>query len=143
MIKMIEKIEMTMINETVHNFRKGEFGVQNIEIDESRGFIEIEYGVQEGGEKKVMIPLQNVEKCEFIVKNVDESKVNHKKSHPNKTNRPNLKKNYKTERSNPKKEQKTNRPNPKKNQETERSNPKKEQKTNRPNLKKNQKTKLS
>lgn len=48
MMKMIEKIEITMMNETVHNFRKGEFGVQNIEIDETRGFIEIEYGVQEG-----------------------------------------------------------------------------------------------
>jgi hypothetical protein len=71
MIKMIDKIEITMINETVHNFRKGEFGVQRILIDESRGFIEIEYGLQEGGEKKVMIPLQNVEKCEFMVKKID------------------------------------------------------------------------
>lgn len=65
---MIEKIEIGMINETVHNFRKGEFGVQNIEIDEIRGFIEVEYGAQEGGVKKVMIPLGNVEKCEFIEK---------------------------------------------------------------------------
>ena len=73
---MIEKIEITMINETVHNFRKGEFGVQNISIDETRGFIEIEYGIQEGGEKKVMIPLQNVEKCEFVVKNVEDVNVN-------------------------------------------------------------------
>lgn len=69
---MIDKIEITMINETVHNFRKGEFGVQHIEIDEARGLIEIDYGTQEGGEKKVLIPLQNVEKCEFVVKNVDE-----------------------------------------------------------------------
>jgi hypothetical protein len=69
---MIEKIEITMINETVHNFRKGEFGVQSIEIDETRGCIEIEYGIQEGGEKKVLIPLQNVEKCEFVVKKVEE-----------------------------------------------------------------------
>ncbi len=67
---MIERIEISMINETVHNFRKGEFGVQKIEIDEVRGFIEIEYGVQEGGEKKVLIPLENVEKCEFIDKPV-------------------------------------------------------------------------
>ncbi len=67
---MIEKIEVSMINETVHNFRKGEFGVQKIEIDEVRGFIEIEYGAQEGGEKKVLIPLENVEKCEFIDKKV-------------------------------------------------------------------------
>jgi len=73
---MIDKIEITMINETVHNFRKGEFGVQTIEIDETRGFIEIEYGAQEGGEKKVLIPLQNVEKCEFVVKNMDELILN-------------------------------------------------------------------
>jgi hypothetical protein len=90
MMKMIEKIEITMMNETVHNFRKGEFGVQNIEIDETRGFIEIEYGVQEGGEKKVLIPLQNVEKCEFMVKNTDENQVKEK------TNLPNIKKNQKT-----------------------------------------------
>lgn len=70
---MIDKIEVTMINETVHNFRKGEFGVQKIIIDEVRGFIEIEYGFQEGGEKKVMIPLQNVEKCEFIGKKVEDT----------------------------------------------------------------------
>ncbi len=69
---MIDKIEITMINETVHNFRKGEFGVQDIEIDETRGLIEIVYGIQEGGEKKVLIPLQNVEKCEFVVKKVEE-----------------------------------------------------------------------
>jgi len=76
---MIEKIEITMINETVHNFRKGEFGVHNITIDENRGFIEIEYSAQEGGEKKVMIPLQNVEKCEFIVKRVEEVISPHEK----------------------------------------------------------------
>lgn len=72
-INMVEKIEITMMNETVHNFRKGEFGVQNIEINETRGFIEIEYGVKEGGEKRVLIPLQNVEKCEFVVKKVEET----------------------------------------------------------------------
>lgn len=99
---MIEKIEITMMNETVHNFRKGEFGVQNIEINETRGFIEIEYVVQEGGEKKVLIPLQNVEKCEFIVKNVEESKVKE-------TNRPNHQKNQKTAHPNLKKNHKTNR----------------------------------
>ena len=76
---MIEKIEITMINETVHNFRKGEFGVQSIEIDETRGFIEIEYGIQEGGEKKVMIPLHNVEKCEFVLKKVEEVNLAPKK----------------------------------------------------------------
>ena len=75
---MIDKIEVTMINETVHNFRKGEFGVQSIEINEKRGFIEIEYVIQEGGEKKVIIPLQNVEKCEFVVKTKGE-KVKEKK----------------------------------------------------------------
>lgn len=86
MIKMIEKIEITMMNETVHNFRKGEFGVQNIDIDENRGFIEIEYNIQEGGKKKVLIPLQNVEKCEFMVKKAEEIKVKEK------TNLSNLKK---------------------------------------------------
>lgn len=86
MIKMIEKIEITMMNETVHNFRKGEFGVQNIDIDETRGFIEIEYNIQEGGKKKVLIPLQNVEKCEFMVKKAEEIKVKEK------TNLSNLKK---------------------------------------------------
>jgi hypothetical protein len=107
MMKMIEKIEITMMNETVHNFRKGEFGVQNIEIDETRGFIEIEYGVQEGGEKKVLIPLQNVEKCEFMVKNTDENQVKEK------TNLPNIKKNQKTEHPSLRKKQ-TNRSNVKK-----------------------------
>lgn len=68
-MKMIEKIEITMMNETIHNFRKGEFGVQNIEINEKKGLIEIEYGVQEGGQRKVLIPIENIEKCEFIVKN--------------------------------------------------------------------------
>lgn len=66
--KMIEKIEISMINETVHNFRKGEFGVRSIEIDEVRGFIDVEYSSQEGGVKKVLIPLGNVEKCEFLEK---------------------------------------------------------------------------
>ena len=65
---MIDKIEITMINEAVHNFRKGEFGVKHIEIDEVRGFIVIEYNPQEGGIKKVLIPLGNVEKCEYITK---------------------------------------------------------------------------
>ncbi len=105
MMKMIEKIEITMMNETVHNFRKGEFGVQNIEIDENRGFIEIEYGVQEGGEKKVLIPLQNVEKCEFMVKKTEENKVNQK------TTRTNTKKKEKTDHPSLKKENKPNHPN--------------------------------
>lgn len=75
---MIDKIEISMINETVHNFRKGEFGVKHIEIDEVRGFIEIEYGIQESGVKKVMIPLQNVEKCEFMVKKIEEKEKKEK-----------------------------------------------------------------
>ncbi len=65
---MIDKIEINMMNESVHNFRIGEFGVKNIEIDEIRGFIEVEYGSQQGGIRTVLIPLQNVEKCEFIDK---------------------------------------------------------------------------
>lgn len=68
-MKIIEKIEISMMNETIHNFRKGEFGVQNIEINEKKGLIEIDYGVQEGGHRKVLIPIENVEKCEFMVKN--------------------------------------------------------------------------
>jgi hypothetical protein len=65
---MIDRIEVSMINETVHNFRRGEFGVENIEIDENRGLIEIFYVDQEIGTKKVIIPLQNVEKCEMLEK---------------------------------------------------------------------------
>lgn len=86
MIKMVEKIEITMMNETVHNFRKGEFGVQNIDINENRGFIEIEYGVKEGGEKRVLIPLQNVEKCEFVVKKMEETKDKPNKNRVNPKN---------------------------------------------------------
>ena len=66
-MKIIEKIEISMMNETIHNFRKGEFGVQNIEINEKKGLIEIDYGVQEGGQRKVLIPIENIEKCEFMV----------------------------------------------------------------------------
>lgn len=65
---MIDRIEVSMINETVHNFRIGEFGVENIEINENRGLIEIDYIAQEIGVKKVVIPLQNVEKCEMLEK---------------------------------------------------------------------------
>lgn len=67
---MIDRIEVSMINESVHNFRRGEFGVENIEIDETRGLIEIFYIDQEIGTKKVIIPLQNVEKCEMLEKKV-------------------------------------------------------------------------
>lgn len=57
-----------MINESVHNFRKGEFGVESIEIDETRRLIEIFYVHKEMGVKRVIIPLQNVEKCEMLEK---------------------------------------------------------------------------
>lgn len=67
---MIEKIEITMINENIHNFKKGEFGVENIEINESRGFIEIRYFQQEIGKRTVIIPLLNVEKCDYLEKEV-------------------------------------------------------------------------
>lgn len=62
---MIDRIEVSMINESVHNFRRGEFGVESIEIHENRGLIEVIYGSQDTGKKIVLIPLQNVEKCEF------------------------------------------------------------------------------
>jgi phage-related protein len=65
---MIDRIEVSMINESVHNFRKGEFGVKSIEIHEKRGLIEIIYVSKETGTKNVLIPLQNVEKCEFTQK---------------------------------------------------------------------------
>jgi len=65
---MIDKIEISMINETVHNFRRGEFGVESIEIDEVKGLIEIIYAAHEMGTNKVIIPLQNVEKCEYMEK---------------------------------------------------------------------------
>ncbi len=65
---MIEKIEVSMTSGDVHNFRRGEFGVESIEIDELRGIIQISYGNTEGGKKYVLIPLQNVEKCEYLDK---------------------------------------------------------------------------
>jgi hypothetical protein len=65
---LIEKIEITTTSGDVHNFKKGEFGVEAIEIDELKGLIEISYGLTEGGKKYVFIPLQNVEKCEFLDK---------------------------------------------------------------------------
>ncbi|SCG86052.1 hypothetical protein [Methanobacterium congolense] len=65
---VIDKIEINMMNGVVHNFKRGEFGVESIEIDDTRGFIEISYGEHEMGSKMVIIPLQNVEKCEFTEK---------------------------------------------------------------------------
>jgi hypothetical protein len=67
---MIEKIEVTMTSGDVHNFKRGEFGVESVEIDELRGLIQISYGVKEGGKKYVLIPLQNIEKCEFLDKEI-------------------------------------------------------------------------
>ncbi|MTK64980.1 MAG: hypothetical protein F8N15_10820 [Methanobacterium sp.] len=67
---MIEKIEITTTSGDVHNFKKGEFSVEAIEIDELRGLIEISYGLTEGGKKYVLIPIQNVEKCEFLDKEI-------------------------------------------------------------------------
>ena len=51
-----------MTSGDVHNFKRGEFGVESIEIEELRGLIQISYGIKEGGKKYVMIPLQNIEK---------------------------------------------------------------------------------
>ncbi|MDI6643692.1 MAG: hypothetical protein QME14_01440 [Methanobacteriaceae archaeon] len=67
---MIDKIEITMINENVHNFKKGEFGVESIEINEARGLIEIKYACKEGGERTVFIPLKNIEKCDYLEKSI-------------------------------------------------------------------------
>lgn len=67
---LIEKIEVSMTSGDVHNFKRGEFGVENIEIDELRGLIQISYGMKEGGQKYVLIPMQNVEKCEFLDKEI-------------------------------------------------------------------------
>jgi hypothetical protein len=65
---LIEKIEVSMTSGDVHNFRRGEFGVESLEIDELRGLIQVSYGTKEGGKKYVLIPLQNVEKCEYLDK---------------------------------------------------------------------------
>jgi len=67
-IYLIEKIEVSMTSGDVHNFKRGEFGVESIEIDELRGLIQISYGIKESGKKYVLIPLQNVEKCEYLDK---------------------------------------------------------------------------
>ena len=65
---VIDKIEINMMNGVVHNFKRGEFGVESIEMDEDRGLIEIIYATQDSGRKIVLLPLENVEKCEFIEK---------------------------------------------------------------------------
>jgi phage-related protein len=69
-IVLIEKIEVSMTSGDVHNFKRGEFGVESIEIDELRGIIQISYANKEGGKKYVLLPLQNVEKCEYLDKEV-------------------------------------------------------------------------
>ena len=65
---MIEKLEVSLINENVHNFKRGEFGVRKIEIDEDRGLIEITYEQKEDGTKIIIIPMQNIEKVDYIEK---------------------------------------------------------------------------
>ncbi|MBM4242112.1 MAG: hypothetical protein FJ150_10725 [Euryarchaeota archaeon] len=72
---MIEKIEVSMMNENIHNYKKGEFGVKSIDINYQKAIIEIKYGSQEGGIRKVLIPLENIEKCDYIEK-TGEIKVN-------------------------------------------------------------------
>ena len=59
-----------MASGDVHNFKRGEFGVESIEIDELRGIIQIIYANKEGGRKYVLLPLQNVEKCEYLDKDL-------------------------------------------------------------------------
>jgi len=71
---MIDKIEITMINENVHNFKKGEFGVESIEINEARGLIEIKYAGKEGGKRTVFIPIENIEKCDYVEKSIRSAK---------------------------------------------------------------------
>jgi len=70
-IKTIEKLEVSLINENVHNFKRGEFGVEKIEVDENRGLIEITYEPKEDGTKRVIIPMQNIEKVEYTEKIVE------------------------------------------------------------------------
>ncbi|MCK9151264.1 hypothetical protein [Methanobacterium alcaliphilum] len=65
---MIEKIEVSMTNQNVHNFKRGEFGVEGIDVNEKSGFIEIKYFSKEVGTRYVILPLNNVEKCDYIVK---------------------------------------------------------------------------
>ena len=65
---MIEKLEVSLINENVHNFKRGEFGVQKIEINEDKGLIEITYERKEDGTKMVIIPMQNIEKVDYTEK---------------------------------------------------------------------------
>jgi len=70
-IKTIEKLEVSLINENVHNFKRGEFGVEKIEVDENRGLIEITYEPKEDGTKRVIIPMQNIEKVDYTEKIIE------------------------------------------------------------------------
>lgn len=69
---MIEKLEVSLINENVHNFKRGEFGVEKIEIDEDKGFIEVTYAPKEDGVKRIIIPMQNIEKVDFTLRETKE-----------------------------------------------------------------------
>ncbi|MGB9938064.1 MAG: hypothetical protein ACPK7O_10125 [Methanobacterium sp.] len=76
---MIEKLEVSLINENVHNFKRGEFGVQKIEINEDRGLVEITYEPKEDGTKMVIIPMQNIEKVDYTEKILKERAEEEKK----------------------------------------------------------------
>jgi len=65
---MIEKLEVSLINENVHNFKSGEFGVKKIEINNDKGLIEVTYEPKENGIKHVIIPMQNIEKVDYTEK---------------------------------------------------------------------------
>ncbi|MDI6725160.1 MAG: hypothetical protein QMD61_10990 [Methanobacterium sp.] len=79
MIKTIEKLEVSLINENVHNFKRGEFGVEKIEVDENRGLIEITYEPKEDGTKRVIIPMQNIEKVDYTEKIIEKEQVKEEK----------------------------------------------------------------
>lgn len=65
---MIEKLEVSLINENVHNFKRGEFGVKKIEINDDKGLIDVTYEPKEDGIKHVIIPMQNIEKVDYTEK---------------------------------------------------------------------------
>ncbi|MDI6702762.1 hypothetical protein [Methanothermobacter wolfeii] len=65
---MIDKMELTMTNGTVHHFRRGEFGVEAIMVDKDKCFIKVSFKERDFGKREIIIPLQNVEKCDYIIK---------------------------------------------------------------------------
>ncbi|MBE2900616.1 hypothetical protein DNK57_07430 [Methanothermobacter thermautotrophicus] len=65
---MIEKIELTMINGTVHHFKRGKFGVEMIKVDKDKCLILVSFAEREFGKREIIIPLQNVEKCEYLLR---------------------------------------------------------------------------